>query len=166
MKILKHIVQSSTDDLSKISHIDFLRKLSLLDCEKVHLHYLKWSLGLNKRASNKGAWGETGRYPLIYECINLTIKYLKRVEGLNNSSLVSLAYKEQVNMNLDWYKKIKLILSMDMNFKSDHVTASNFNSNIPIHERYKVKPSEREDFLFHNGFKKTYRYTSRVSNYT
>ena len=152
MNILKHIVKSSIDDPSKISHTDLLRKLSLLDCEKVHLHFLKWSLGVNKRASNVGTWGETGRYPLIYECINLTTKYLKRVKGLNNSSLVSLAYKEQVNMNLDWYKKIKPTLNIDMNFKSDHVTASNFNSNIPIQKRY--KPSEREDFLFHNGFKK------------
>ena len=55
-------------------------------------------------------------------------------------------------MDLDWYRKVKPILAMDPNFKSDHVTASNLRSNIPINERY--KPSEREDFLFHNGFKK------------
>ena len=151
MNILKHMVKFLNNP-STMSHTDFLRKLSQLDCEKVHLHFLKWSLGINKRASNTGAWGETGRYPLIYECINLTNKYLKRVKNLNDSSLVSLAFKEQVSMDLDWYRKVKPILAMDPNFKSDHVTASNLRSNIPINERY--KPSEREDFLFHNGFKK------------
>ena len=36
---------------------DILRKLSLTNCEKVHLHFLKWALAVNRKASNAGVWG-------------------------------------------------------------------------------------------------------------
>ena len=110
--VIKHIANFAKDS-TKISHTDFLRKLSQLDRQKTHLHYLKWALGVNQKASNIGVWGESGRYPLIYECLNLTINYVKRVKNLQNNSLLSLAFKEQSKLNLDWYKKIEPTLSAD-----------------------------------------------------
>ena len=46
-------------------------KLTRMPCEKVHLSYLRWAL-VDKKASTFGCWGETGRYPLIYQ----SIKYI------------------------------------------------------------------------------------------
>ena len=46
-------------------------------------------------------WGESGRYPLIYECINLTLKYVQRLDRLNDNSLVKLAFMEQRKQKLD-----------------------------------------------------------------
>ena len=94
------------------SNSNILKKISLLACEKIHIHFLKWALGVNRKASNAGAWGESGRYPLIYECISLTLKYFNRVKCLKNDSLVSLAYQEQRRLNLEWHKGIELILKI------------------------------------------------------
>ena len=107
---------------NNVNDINLPRKISLLDCEKVHLHFLKWSLGINRRSSNIGAWGETGRYPLVYECINLTLKYIKRLKSCDNNTLVSLAFKEQQASNLEWFRNIEPILKIDSTYTTDHVT--------------------------------------------
>ena len=149
--VIKHIAKLAKNS-THISHTELLRKLSLLDCEKIHLHFLKWALGVNRKASNKGVWGESGRYPLIYECLNLTMKYLRRVKNLKNNSLVSLAFKEQTKMNLDWYKGIEPILSLDPTFEMDHVTAYNHRKNKTANNHHQTSPY---NLLFHKGTKQT-----------
>ena len=49
--------------LAEVSE-DSLKKLSQEPMEKAHLQFIKYSLGVHKKASNVGSWGETGRYPL------------------------------------------------------------------------------------------------------
>ena len=105
------------------SNSSILKKFSYSNCEKLHLHFLKWALGVNRKASNAGAWGESGRYPLIMECINLTLKYFRRIKSLKNDSLISLAYQEQKLLNLEWYKGIESILTIDPCFTADHVSS-------------------------------------------
>jgi hypothetical protein len=66
---------------------------------------------------------------------------------------VHLAFKEQEEMELDWYRKFKPILALDPTFTNDHVTA--FNT-AKCHKSVNndSKPAEKENFLIHNGFKK------------
>ena len=111
-------------DLSTTSSF-LLNKLSELDCERIHLHFVKWSLGVHRRSSNIGTWGETGRYPLAYECIKLTLNYLKRIASFSNtnkSSLAYLAYKEQQIHKLDRYMRMEPLLRLDDAYTTDHVT--------------------------------------------
>ena len=49
--------------LTEVSE-DSPKKLSQDPMEKAHLQFIKYSLGVHKKASNVGSWGETGRYPL------------------------------------------------------------------------------------------------------
>ena len=137
------------------SHVNFLSKISLLNSEKMHLHFLKWALGVNRKASNAGVWGDSGRYPLLYESINLTIKYAHRLKNLKNDSLVSLAFQEQENMKLDWYRGLEPILALDPCFSADHVAAFRKRStNNPKTNSDNHSHVPKEDFLIHNGFKK------------
>ncbi len=163
MAILKHITKDVPDQTNTHTnfHTSTLKKISLLNCEKVHLHFLKWALGVNRKASNAGVWGESGRYPLIYECVNLTLKYAQRLQNLKDSSLASLAFKEQKNMNLDWYRGIGPVLGLDPCYSADHFTAfrslNNKNTkNDPVISSNHTTPAKppKEDFLIHNGFKK------------
>ena len=102
---------------------NLLRNLSRIDCEKIHLHFLKWSMGTHRKSSNVGIWGESGRYPLIYECINMTLKYLKRLSNPEiENTLVGLAFKEQKAYNLDWFRNIEPLLHADSAYTTDHVT--------------------------------------------
>ena len=87
----KNIHPELHSDTKTSTHANLLRKISLLNSEKVHLHFLKWAMGVNKKATNAGVWGDSGRYPLVYESINLTLKYANRLQNLKDKSLVSLA---------------------------------------------------------------------------
>ena len=102
---------------------NLLKKLSSSTQEKVHLSFLKWALGVHRKASNIGVWGESGRLPLVYESIRLSINYMKRIENLENTSLVSAALREQKKLNLPWYARMKAILKIDEIYSNDHVTA-------------------------------------------
>ena len=101
----------------------FLKSISRSVQEKVHLSYLKWALGVHRKASNVGVWGESGRYPLIYQSIRLTLNYFKRISSADPDSLVSAAFREQKSMKLPWYNNIKPLLKLDELYPLNHVAA-------------------------------------------
>ena len=105
------------------SNSSLLKKISQSECERIHTHFLKWALGVNRKASNAGIWGESGRYPIIYEGLMLTLKYFNRIKRLNNDTLVSLAYQEQKRLKLEWYNGIESILRTDSCYSADHVSS-------------------------------------------
>ncbi len=57
---ISKILESDHNNSSKL-----LKAISRSVQEKVHLSYLKWGLGVHRKASNVGVCGECGRYPLI-----------------------------------------------------------------------------------------------------
>ena len=91
--------------------------------EKVHLSFLRWALSVHKKASTIGIWGETGRYPLIYQSINITLKYYQRLQNSKPGSIVYAALQDQKKLKLPWYKNIESILKLDELYNKDHVTA-------------------------------------------
>ena len=112
-----------TNSLSNPSYSqNFTKKIANLPFEKIHLSFLRWALGVHRKSSTIGMWGDTGRYPLIYQAIKLTLDYYKRVENLKTSSIVSAALREQKQMNLPWYKTIKGLLEIDNIYHQDHVS--------------------------------------------
>ena len=139
-----------------------LKKMSLLNSEKVHFYFLKWSLGVHRKASNAGVCGESGRYPLIFKCINLTLKYTQR----KDNSLVSLASKEQMNLKVDCYRGLEPVVELDPCFSTDYVTAyrtlKNNQCSKLILERNPKPP--KEDFLIHNGFKNRNKFLRNQPN--
>ena len=81
------------------------------------------ALGVHKKTSNVGVWGETGRYPLIYQSIRQTLNYYKHLLKAPKNSLVSAALKEQKLLKLPWFKNIEPLLKLDEIFHLDHVSA-------------------------------------------
>ena len=131
MNALKNLSGLSIDSNNELKPSG-LKRMSALNCEKIHLHFLKWALGVNRKASNSAVWGESGRYPLIIECLNITLNYVKRLENMKDDSLVKLAYKEQKALKLDWYRGIEPILNIDPRFSSDHITSYKMRTNKSI----------------------------------
>ena len=74
--------------------------------EKFHIKYLKWCCGVHKKSSNIGIWGDTGRFPLIFNAIKLAIDYHERIKLCDDNTLVKKALAEQIDLNLDWYANI------------------------------------------------------------
>ena len=91
--------------------------------EKVQLSFLKWALGVHRKSSNIGVWGESGRLPLVFQSIRLSLNYLKRLENMEGTSFVAAALSEQKKLNLPWYAKLKPLLEIDDIYSQNHVTA-------------------------------------------
>ena len=87
-----------------------LKYISQDHYEKFHLKFLKWTLSVHSKASNIGCWGETGRYPLIYEACKLAIDYFDRAKN-SDHELVSAAYREQAALQLPWYANLTGLIS-------------------------------------------------------
>ena len=102
---------------------NFLKKIGGSLQEKVHLSFLKWALGVHRKASNIGVWGDTGRLPLVYQSIKLSLNYFKRLMSINPKTFVSAAFREQKSMNLPWYRNIESLLKIDEIYSLDHVAA-------------------------------------------
>ena len=152
MSVLKDLAGLRLDSNNEIK-LSSLKRLSALNCEKVHLHFLKWALGVNRKTSNTAVWGESGRYPLIIECLNLTLNYVKRLQNMKDNSLVALAFKEQKALKLDWYKGIEPILNIDQRFSSDHITSYKIRTNKFIGPSNNLGP-KKEHFIIHKGIVK------------
>ena len=102
---------------------DLVKAINRSVQEKLHLSYFKWALGVHRKASNIGVWGDSGRYPLIYQAIRLTLNYYKRISSANPNSFVSAALRDQKALKLPWYRNIKPLLKLDNIYSADHVSA-------------------------------------------
>lgn len=148
LPLIKNIASSFKN--TPPSSNNFCSKISRMKCENIHLNFLKWALGTHRKASNIGTWGETGRYPLIYQSIKLTLNYFKRVENLKDDSLVYAAFQEQEKLNLPWFRNIEPILRIDDTYDKDHVSAA---ENLNLNHNKKTKHDTKiSNFLIHNGF--------------
>lgn len=121
IKTLSRALQSKSPDVANV-----ISKINRTVSEKVHLTYLKWALGVHRKSSNVGTWGECGRYPLIYQSIKLTLNYYRRVMSLKPNCLVKAALLEQRNLKLPWYKGVESLLKLDELYSLDHVTGAKF----------------------------------------
>ena len=117
--ISKSIIKSISSQNIK----NVLSKISNSTSEKPHLSFLKWALGVHRKSSNVGIWGESGRFPLIYQSFQLTLNYYKRLCQFPEKSIVSAALKEQKQLRLPWYKNIESMLKIDKIYHLDHVSA-------------------------------------------
>ena len=97
--------KSSVDNTSTC-----LSKIATDPIERLHLSFLKWTMGVKKYTSNAAVWGETGRHPLALVLTKQVFAYLHRVQKMNTDdspALVRHAVKEQENLNLDWFSKLQ-----------------------------------------------------------
>ena len=117
------IIKSLVTAIQSQSHRNILKKLNRLPSEKIHLSFLKWALGVHRKASNVGTWGESGRFPLIYQCIKSTLNYYDRINKMEPNTFVHAALMEQRRLKLTWYKIFEYLVKLDELYNSDHVTA-------------------------------------------
>ena len=87
-----------------------LIKIASDHTNRIHLKFLKWTLGLSTRASNLPCWGDTGRLPIAVTCIKQALNYIKMLESLKHSNQETLAGNaliEQENLSLPWFERLR-----------------------------------------------------------
>jgi hypothetical protein len=104
--------------LMKGKSLDFSKLLDI-EMEKCHKKFLRFAVGVNKRAPLTGLYGETGRYPIAIEMICNALKYVQRLQSMPENSLLYQGYVESelvTNKNA-WLKNINRIKA-DININS------------------------------------------------
>ena len=86
------------------------------DIESVHLKWLKYILGVNKRSSSIAVLAEVGEYPLIVDVCRQLAKYWLRMKEIDRNSLLYLCYQmnEQMiqNESVCWLENVHTLLKL------------------------------------------------------
>jgi len=99
---------------------DYLFELIYINdyLEKSHFRYLKYILGVNKKASNLAVLSEVARFPLYFSVIISMVKYVHRLNKLDKGLLYDAYVCNKIldaeNINC-WYSSMKYVLqSLDI----------------------------------------------------
>ena len=104
-----------------------LQNISKDPLENLHITFLKWTLGVNRKKSYAAVWGDCGSYPIAIELTKQVFSYynsLQKLEFEESDSLVRQAYSEQRQLQLTWYKNSR-------NFDKQSKEGKNTVSTIP-----------------------------------
>jgi exonuclease III len=86
-----------------------------LPIEKLHTLLCRTILGVNARTTKMALYSETGRYPLYIDAITTAVKYLKRIEAGDCSTLLNESLKCNIKLAQNdipcWYGSLNNILS-------------------------------------------------------
>ena len=96
--------------LLKGKSINF-EKLLAYDIEKCHIKFLRFAVGINKRAPIVGIYGETGRFPIIFEILRKSINYFNRLIDMNDDTILSECLTENFHLKRkdSWLTNLKSI---------------------------------------------------------
>ncbi len=78
-----------------------IKKIASDPIERLHIKFLKWTLGTHKKTSNAFCWGDTGRAPLVQRISKQAYDYFERLvhmDRTDNSCLARQAFVEQKKM--------------------------------------------------------------------
>jgi hypothetical protein len=162
-KITECLEQNTTnpESLSKL-----IKSFASTPTERLHLKHLKWTMSSHKYTSNIVTWGDTGRIPLVIGHIKQSIKYMNRVSMLNDNNFASLAYLEQKELDLPWYKNCIRLHNIATKCATEASTDSSCpttstEKRIPLHDVLEQKLID----LFKNSWSSCFDTQSKLDNY-
>ena len=88
---------------------DFIDKSAL---DTMHRKLLRYILGVNKSSPNIALYGDTGEIPLTIKGFTLMVNFWHHVNELPETSLASLALKENIEIRTNWIKTIEKIINI------------------------------------------------------
>ena len=73
------------------------------------LKFTKFILGLGKQTPNMAVFGEAAVLPLLLRAHIAMLKFWNRIKNMEDTTLVKLAYKENLETNSTWCKSIQIL---------------------------------------------------------
>lgn len=100
--------------------------------EKVHMKWLKYTLGVNSKCTNIAATAETGRYPLLLDIICTTMKYWFRMSNAPENTLLYHGYKANIDCiskgQKCWLSFIEKVANKSNFHSESHVNAASIKT--------------------------------------
>ena len=106
-------VKEIIEDGGKTQPAESLKKMAADPIERLHLEFLKWTLGIHKKASNISCWGDTGRCPLVQKISKQAVDFFERLCNMSYNNIDSLArhaFDEQRHLNLPWFVNMSSLI--------------------------------------------------------
>ena len=116
-----------------------LQKIARDPLERIHLRFLKWTLGVHKKCSNLACYGDSGRYPLAIKLSKQVVNYYNRLENLDAAgvnSFVRHAFAEQRLGNLSWYNNMSTLLEIAGHASQQHGLANPVQIKLKLQEYF------------------------------
>ena len=98
--------------------------LENLDIEKVHVRFIKFILGVNKKAVNLAVKGELGRFPIGISCLLQAQEYWDHLQSSENTLLrEALSLSTTLNNEgvFSWVTFVKSLCKM-INIVAEHIS--------------------------------------------
>ena len=89
------------------SHIYHLQQTSPLTTTQ--LKFSKFILGVGKQCPNMSIFGETAAIPFLARAHIHMLKFWNRIKEMDKTTLVNMAYRENIRMNTNWCKTIQVL---------------------------------------------------------
>ena len=137
--------------------------------ERLHLSFLKWTIGVSRKTSNAAVWGDSGRDPLAIDLSKQVFNYLQRLEAMdanNCNNLVTYAFREQKALNLTWYSRLSEFLRV---LQSHSATVLNYPSKIRTQFKkmfddiWNTDRSTNKKLQFYNSIKSSFEAEEYIS---
>jgi exonuclease III len=143
---------------------EVLIQSSSKDCfELMHLQFIKWCLGVHRKASNLGCYGDTGRIPIAITAIDPCVKYFRRLASISvndPSSLVGKAYLEQQSLGMSWYQTWNAVANSIYVIDNDsNLRCSGSNAvKCTFVDEWETKRHSQNKLTFYNSIKPNFGY--------
>ena len=105
---------------------------SVNDLKKIHLKFIKSTLGVRKQTPTPAVYGDTGRFPLIIRQHIKAVKYWCRILDLSQNHPVRNAYNMLLELDgtgfTNWCSRIRAVLELtglDQAWKTQHTGNTN-----------------------------------------
>ena len=105
---------------------------SVNDLEKIHLKFIKSTLGVRKQTPTPAIYGDTGRFPLIIRQHIKAVKYWCRILDLSQNHPVRNAYNMLLELDgtefTNWCSRIRSVLELtglDQAWETQHIGNTN-----------------------------------------
>ena len=72
---------------------------------KLHLAFLKWTLGINRKTSNAPIWDDCSRLPLVLKLMGQMFNYINRLQSIITQDMDCLVRPVQKTSNFGWFRK-------------------------------------------------------------
>ena len=100
--------------------------------EKIHLKFIKSTLGVRQQTSSPAIYGDTGRFPLIIRQRIKAVKYWCRIIDLSQNHPVRNAYNMLLELDAtgftNWRSRIRSVLEqtrLDQAWETQHIGNAN-----------------------------------------
>ena len=97
------------------------------DLEKIHLNFIKSTLGVRKQTPTPAIYGDTGRFPLIIRQHIKAVKYWCRILKLDRNAYNMLLELDAIGFT-NWCSRIRSVLErtgLDQTWESQNIVDTN-----------------------------------------